>query len=742
MIRFTVNKGAYNKDVDASQLQSGWANVEKDLDYLQKAVKAGAAWCATWFTGKYRKGSNADGSNAIVFDIDGDCTLDQFWATGTAQFWCALTYTSCNHAESEHRFRAIFPLAGQLDSRERHQAAYDELASRLLNDLGLEGFKDDSGRNPERLWFGNTAAVFQENTKVTPVPLELIPEPAAKQERAAGEMGDIDLERCEYILRHILHPSEDGEYSTKYVRVLTAVASIGHEIEEAWVDWVSRGHHGSKPQNLSTSKWEGLSVGTFATLYAMAKEQDPDWKQQLPEHLRSFDTGTTTGDAKGYMKAAADPCPDFSGLSQAGNDAVVAVDPQPVAPPADTSSKRGRPKKSNDDYAQQRNDDVRLVQEVFPNIRLNTLTNQIEYDQNGQKTIIQGSDLSFMTNRLCWFHGKYIPENRVNSAINFAASLNAYCPIKDVYLKDVVKLDPHPEWHRIGEIFLGNSDPIATLTLQRLMIGAVNRILNPGSSMSWLPILVGAQGVGKSMFSRSLVPEEFFVEMTAPLETLSKEQYRLHMGWLLELPEIDHYFSSKNIENFKNLVTTRIDETRYPYNPKPDKLPRKFVLIGTTNRNQFLVDTTGNRRFVPLEIKQNFQVPWKKLQAERDQLWSAAMAAHGRNERYEFTAGEIADISEYIQAFNDPDPWVEKIVRYIEDRAEVKAADVLTHALELDPRSQSRREGRRVAEVLQSLGWRRQCTSRTDKKTGKTKSVRLWIRPENDPLPEDQTGEF
>ena len=228
--------------------------------------------------------------------------------------------------------------------------------------------------------------------------------------------------------------------------------------------------------------------------------------------------------------------------------------------------------------------------------------------------------------------------------------------------------------------------------------------------------------------------------MTSSLETLSKEQYRLHVGWLLELPEIDHYFSSKNIENFKNLVTTRVDETRYPYAPKPDKLGRKFVMIGTTNRNQFLVDTTGNRRFVPLEIKQGFQVPWKKLQAERDQLWSAAVAAYQRKERYEFTAGEIAEISDYIQAFNDPDPWVEKITRYLEERAEVRAVDVLTHALELDPRNQSRREGRRVAEVLQSLGWRRQCTSRKNKKTGKTESVRLWIRPVNDPLPEDTGG--
>ena len=42
--------------------------------------------------------------------------------------------------------------------------------------------------------------------------------------------------------------------------------------------------------------------------------------------------------------------------------------------------------------------------------------------------------------------------------------------------------------------------------MQRMMIGAVARAYKPGESMSWLPILVGAQGVGKSMFARNLVP--------------------------------------------------------------------------------------------------------------------------------------------------------------------------------------------------------------------------------------------
>ena len=34
---------------------------------------------------------------------------------------------------------------------------------------------------------------------------------------------------------------------------------------------------------------------------------------------------------------------------------------------------------------------------------------------------------------------------------------------------------PHPEWDRIGEVFLGNRHALATLAMQRMMIGAVAR---------------------------------------------------------------------------------------------------------------------------------------------------------------------------------------------------------------------------------------------------------------------------
>jgi len=118
-------------------------------------------------------------------------------------------------------------------------------------------------------------------------------------------------------------------------------------------------------------------------------------------------------------------------------------------------------------------------------------------------------------------------------------------------------------------------------------------------------------------------------------------------------------------------------------------------------------------------------------------MWSAAVQAYRNGQLYEFDSGEIAQISEYIQQFGDPDPWMDKIASYVAIREEVNVTDILTTALELDPRQQGRRESRRVTDCLQTLGWRKFVTSRKDTVTGKFKSIRVWQRPLDDPLPED-----
>ena len=728
--KIAVHKGCKDKG-DPQNVATGWSNIREDLSWLLGWVKAGYPWCATHFADKHRLADNACGSTMVVIDFDGDTTLHDFWQTTTAKQWCAATYTSSSHSAEEHRFRAIFPLALELESSGVHRAVYWLIAGRLVDELNLSELKDNCGQKPERLWYGNSKAIVQENPGAV-VPDFMLSdieynEPSSDFKQTETTQKDID--RCRYLLENLLRPSVDGEYESRYVPVMAACAGIGEPVFDSWVDWVLKGHHGHKEENIQPFKWRGL--GTYsgpAKLYSLAKEQDINWTNQLPHNLRFG----AEGGAVGYKEFDPEPC-----LDQVKGDEMD-IDNDPLPDVSTVKTKAGRPKKSASDLAKERESDVGQVKEILSGLRKNTLTQQIEYDdRTGRALVIEGDDLNLMTTKLAIENGIFIPEARMKAAIQYAANCNSYCPIRQ-YLDHCSRdVTPFKEWDSIGEIFLGNKHKIATQALQRMMIGAVARGYNPGCSMSWLPILVGAQGVGKSMFARNLVPPSLFAEITSPLETLHKEPYRLHTsGWLLELPEIDNFFSVRNIENFKNIITTRVDEVRMPYE-NPKKMARKFVLLGTTNRNQFLLDSTGNRRFVPLEITLGFQIPWQRLAEQRDAIWAAAIAAFREGVGYEFNSGEIAAIAEYIQEFGEPDPWADKIVAYASVRQEVQVAKVLTEALELDPRNQGRREARRVADVLQSMGWRRLITSRKDERTGRFKSVRIWQRPKNDPLAED-----
>ena len=729
-LRISVHKDCRNKE---KQPAHGWLNIEESLSWLQGWVGAGYGWCATHFVGRHRRVDNASGSNLVVVDIDGDTTLDAFWATDTARNWCIATYTTASHTKAEHRFRALFPLGMQLTSTSQHRGAYWLVVNRLFADLGIETIKDNCGQKPERLWYGNTNADWHINEDAL-VPEFLLTDIDYDDptDFVASDVTQADINRCRWLLRNFLTPSEDGEYETRYVPVMAACAAIGQPLFDDWVDWVLRGHHGEKNENIQPFKWRGLGNHSGpAKLYSLAKRQNSNWSSQLPPELRFG----AVGSAVGYIEF--DALPNFDDVL---DNLEVKLDPEfePVPDASQAKRTKGRPKRSSSDAAKEREGDVTQVKEILSGLRKNELTSAIEYDNAQGRTIeLEGNDLDLMTTKLACEHGVFIPEQRIKSAIQYAAGKNRYCPIRRYLDSCSAHAIPHKDWDRIGEVFLGNKHQLSTLAMQRMMIGAVARAYNPGCSMSWLPILVGAQGVGKSMFSRSLVPEKLFAEVSTPLETLMKEQYRLHVAWLLELPEIDHFFQSRNIENFKNLITTRCDEVRRPYASLPERLLRRFVMIGTTNRNQFLVDSTGNRRFVPLEIGSGFLIPWKQISEERDSLWASAVQAYRDGESYEFNSGEIAQIAEYIQEFGDPDPWMEKISHYVSLKEEVTAAEVLTKALDLDPRQQGRREARRVADVLQTLGWRRLNTSRKDPVTNKTKSVRLWIRPSEDPLTEE-----
>ena len=393
-----------------------------------------------------------------------------------------------------------------------------------------------------------------------------------------------------------------------------------------------------------------------------------------------------------------------------------------------SAPKAGRPRKQSDAVAQEKVADIDKLRGLGINFSKNLMTNTIEFvGTDGRTQTLEGDRLSWLGSDLAVRFGASLPDARLKPAVQFLANENAYDPRVQFLERCAEEHEPSEGINSIATDYFGNTSAIANLAMKRMLIGAVARAYDPGCSMSWLPILIGAQGRGKSQWTKSLVPTEMFAEMNSDLHTLIKEAYRLHTGWVLELPEIDQFFKPQHAEVLKNLITLQVDEIRRPYE-LPTKAKRGFVFIGTSNEPQLLVDSTGNRRFVPIKLPNDHTVPWRRLKDERGGLWAAAVKLYREGETWEYTSGELAQLSNYQDEFLERDSWWDSISSFVADKRETTTSNVLQYAIDMPLDRINNGHQRRVGRVMRSLGWELKSTSR--EVNGKRKSVRLWVNPD------------
>lgn len=296
-------------------------------------------------------------------------------------------------------------------------------------------------------------------------------------------------------------------------------------------------------------------------------------------------------------------------------------------------------------------------------------------------------------------HGE---DNRFDSAIEWAESLGEWDGIE--------RLDRY-----FIDYFGAEDTPYARAVGRYVWTALAGRALVPGIKADMAVILHGEQGIIKSTAISSMVPwGELFCELD--MNDDDEKLARLMRGKLIgELGEL-RGFHGREFEGIKAWIVRRFDQWVPKFKERSITVSRRAILIGTTNHAEFLVDETGNRRFLPITVGRAII---EKILADRTELWREAVTLFKRDGIAWQDAERLAKAEH--EKFTVQDSWEEAVGAWLVtadidgttpgEREFIRIGEVLSNALNIDARSANLAAEKRVGRCLRKLGYEK--TQRT-----------------------------
>ena len=309
------------------------------------------------------------------------------------------------------------------------------------------------------------------------------------------------------------------------------------------------------------------------------------------------------------------------------------------------------------------------------------------------------------------------------------------------------------EWdgtHRVERCLidlLGAADDRYSRECSRLLFaGGVHRAFEPGCRFDCVIVLSGAQGCGKSTFVQwlSLKQELYSSAKTftgqAGVEAISGK-------WIVEIEELlatlaNSGSGSRREELCKAFLSTASDFYRKSYDRRPGDYPRHCIFVGTTNKEQFLTDKTGNRRWFPVRVHGDARTLYDNEADTKSyirQCWAEMVHAYQNGDalaRPVPSADALDAIRTNREAATEDDYRVGLIGKFLDDHPEKDAVclrelwESALHPDETRLPEMRRGDSNDLAEILiHNFGW-----SRGDAQYfGKLGRQKAFVRPRSEP---------
>lgn len=367
-----------------------------------------------------------------------------------------------------------------------------------------------------------------------------------------------------------------------------------------------------------------------------------------------------------------------------------------------------------------------------------TVLKDLPWRDKGSKSFWSDSDDASLRNYLSLVYG-INGRGVIDDAVTEVMQDNRFNPVKD-YLNNL-KWDGGTRIDELFIEFLGAENNEYTKAVTRTwLVAAVNRVMHPGCKFDNAIVILGQQGMGKTLILEKLGKQ--WVNNSIQDIRSKDTMEQIQGSWIIELGEMAPTFKAE-VEYTKSFISRQVDRFRAPYGRRTEEYPRQCVFAGTTNSALFLKDRTGNRRFWPIPCNKDNRVlkVWESFtKYEIDQIWAEAVALYKKGaplalpENLEQMAIDIQNahtegsekvgiIMEYLEMLLPPD-WATRdlferqdyIKHYDEEfakannyeiRDKVCAIEIWCEVFSGKPQTFTNALAREYNEILQNLkGWR------------------------------------
>lgn len=704
------------------------------------------------FVGGFLTNGKRDKTSVLyrqLLTLDVDFSHENFWWDFTMLFNCAAVIHSTHKSCPEKpRHRLIIPL-----DREVSQEEYQAIARKVAGDLNIDLF-DKSTFDVNRLMFWPSVSSDSEyyfeyqdgpfleadyilglyndwhDTSEWPVATDstdTILHAIKKQEDPEAKKGIIGVfcraytiqSAIETFLSDVYAKVDDNRYT--YINGSTAAGLIVYDDKFAY------SHHGTDPAGgRLCNAFDLVRIHKFGHLDTGKEKEDKDKKSfKAMEEFASKDSITKKRIAEEKFAEA-----KFEFAEDAKSEVTEDYDN------SWTEELEANTKGEYNNSANNLNIIIQHDQFIKNAFKRNMFDNKVYITRSMPwRSIpapepVRDVDYSGVRNYIECVYG-IVASQKVDDAMALEFEKKKFHPIRE-YLSSQI-WDGQQRLDTLLIDYFGAEDNIYTrAAIRKTLVAAVARVFEPGVKFDTALILVGEQGTYKSTFVKRLGMDWFSDTFTTVQGKESFEQ--IQGAWLIEMAELSG-LKKAEVESIKHYISKREDMFRPAYGRVVETYKRQCVFFGTTNNKDFLRDPTGNRRFIPIDVRPEFvtkSVINDLTQEEINQIWAEAYQLYLAKEPLYFSPEEevIAKIEQHKHSEVDerrgiieeylntkfPENWDSMDLydrrRWLEDPLAKKGtiqkdfvciAEIWCECLGKDKTEMSRYNTREINEILRSM---------------------------------------